>query len=1376
MTVDLQVSRRRRTERTLDVTAYAAQRLRLATVCAALVTLVFSQSAGNVSADTKLDLLVNPLRLLSRSLTLWDPNAASGQLQNQGYGYLFPIGPFYLIGDKIGLSPWMVQRAWQAALVLAAFLGTVRLTRMLGLPAFWPRVAAGLAYALAPRMLSELGSISSELMPVAALPWVLIPLVAGARSGSPRAAAARSGIALLFAGGVNAAATVAILPVPVIWLLTRTPGPRRRQLMKWWALAVVLACTWWVIPLLLLGRYSPPFLDWIEPSSLTTAVTNLMAGLRGVDHWEGYLGPSVWPAGWILVAAPAAILATTAVAAAGLAGLCRSDLPHPRFLRAVLIVGLILLTAGHVQTLGPAFGPQIRILLDGPLNVFRNIHKFDPVVRLPIAIGVGHLLARVRVPELVHMRIGRRRFDLLARPLSVLAVAAVGVVAIAPAIVGKLEPQPRLTVEAPWWQRTADWLAAHSAGGRALVIPGSPKPVYLWGATVDDAMQPVARSPWAVRDGVPLAQAAYIRNLDDIERRFAAGRRDDALFQLLVRAGVRYLVVRNDLDATASNATQLAFVHATIANSPGFELAASFGPPAGEVPTSTLIYDAGATVDRPATQIYEVAGWQSRVRLLPENATVRATGSSDELGNLVERGLGADSPVVFGPGLASSVAVVTDGIRRREASFGRSAGSSVTMTADQPLSGARAAPDYLPPDAGPLSTMRYGGGLADVTASSSGAAAGALVNAGPASAPWSAVDADPTTAWKSGALFRVDGQWLQVRLSKPVDTPTVLVAFAPDLGGFPTRVRVETDAGTHIADVSPGPASQPLALPKGSTRVIRIIVLQSTAGTRSVGIRTLAIPGIQPTRTLVVPTVGTPDMFAFDVDAGQRPECLTVNGRAACDPAFAANGEEDNELSRTFSTTQPVSYDLSAGVRLRGGPSLDRALDLGSAIRAAASSVESTDPRERAGAAVDGDVYTSWVADPDDRNPTLWLSLRHPEKISTLRLVTDVGAPVTAPDRVRVRVGRRVMVAPVSPDGLVRLHRPAHGSQLQIQVVHSVLRLSRDTKSGKFRALPLALSEVRINGSANAVVDKPIALDCMSGVTVSLDGRVIPLQLLASRSDVLLGQPVAAFPCGTPQVELAAGEHTVSLVASDLTMPSALTLQRPGTSLAASTAPGSARVAKWGATDRSVVVHTTSDAILAVPENYNDGWQASLHGKPLRAVHVDGWQQGWLVPAASDGTVLLRFAPQRPFVGGLVVGAACVVLLVVLALVSARATAAGVRERAVPEWLWRLLLAGASGLLLGWAGLVVFAVLWRGEPALRRVGVSLPYWSGAALIAVAGFGDAIAWSRSSGGLAGSSWPQLLAAAAVVFAVSRPVTPPMMNVGREYRRSNGRSRK
>ena len=140
----------------------AVQRLRLAVLSIALAALVFSQSARRTAPDTKLDLLVDPARFMHRAMTLWDPIGAAGQLQNQAYGYLFPMGPFFALGKLAGLPPWVVQRSWQSALVVAAFLGAVRLARLLGVEAFWPKVGAGLTYALAPRMLTELGSIQSR--------------------------------------------------------------------------------------------------------------------------------------------------------------------------------------------------------------------------------------------------------------------------------------------------------------------------------------------------------------------------------------------------------------------------------------------------------------------------------------------------------------------------------------------------------------------------------------------------------------------------------------------------------------------------------------------------------------------------------------------------------------------------------------------------------------------------------------------------------------------------------------------------------------------------------------------------------------------------------------------------------------------------------------------------------------------------------------------------------------------------------------------------------------------------------------------------------------------------------------------------------------
>ena len=141
------------------------------------MALAFSQAPGLVVADTKLDLTVDPGGFLARSLSLWDPSAAFGQLQNQAYGYLFPLGPFFRAGDLIGMPAWITQRLWWSALLIVAFLGMWRLSAALVVASPWARLVGSIAYALSPRILAELTVTSIEVWPMAVAPWVLWPLV-----------------------------------------------------------------------------------------------------------------------------------------------------------------------------------------------------------------------------------------------------------------------------------------------------------------------------------------------------------------------------------------------------------------------------------------------------------------------------------------------------------------------------------------------------------------------------------------------------------------------------------------------------------------------------------------------------------------------------------------------------------------------------------------------------------------------------------------------------------------------------------------------------------------------------------------------------------------------------------------------------------------------------------------------------------------------------------------------------------------------------------------------------------------------------------------------------------------------------------------------
>jgi arabinofuranan 3-O-arabinosyltransferase len=1354
----------------------AVQRLRLIILSFGLTLLVFSQSAGRTAPDTKLDLVVDPVRFLRRSMTLWDPLGAAGQLQNQAYGYLFPMGPFFVLGKLAGLPAWVVQRGWESALVVAAFLGMVRLARLLGATGFWPKVAAGLSYALAPRMLSELGSISSELMPMAALPWIMIPLVIGAERGSTRRAGALAGLALLFAGGVNAAATLAVLPAPALWLLTRQPGRRRRELMLWFSLAVLLASAWWMLPLLLLGRYSPPFLDWIEPSSVTTGITSLIASLRGADHWQAYLGPGIWPGGWILVAVPAVILGTTAVAAAGLVGLSHRDKPNRLFAISCLLLGLALVTMGYLAPVGPPAGGWLRTQLDGPLNAFRNVHKFDPLIRLPLALGLGWLLSRLRLAERWHPRWYGKALELRPRLIAAALAVTIGTLAAAPAVVTSVIPQPRSVTEADWWRQAGAWLGSNSGAGRSLVVPGASRPTYVWGATVDDALQPVAAAPWTVRDGIPLTPAAYIRLLDDLTLRIASGHRDDALAPLLARAGIRYLVVRNDLNTAASAATNLAFVHATLRATPGFSAVTSFGSIQEFAPDRNRLVDVGATVVRPAIEIFGVPGWSGAVGLLPASGTVLATGSADSLGALVTAGIDPDTPVLFGSDAraAEGVTVVTDGIRRREATFGQPGGTSATLTANQPYRQPRAAQDYLPPSPGVLSTVAYGGGVTDVQASSSGAEAVALVNRGAGYGPWSAVDGDPATSWRSGTLAGVKGEWLSVTLAVPTFQPTVEVAFADALGGYPNRVRITTDSGTRDSDVSPGPFPQQLALPPGPARQLRLTVLDASPGTTSVGISTFTIAGLTPTRTLVVPTTGVaPDALSFATELGGRSTCLTVAGRAACDATFASSGESDGMIDRTFTMPAGQRYGITATVTPRPGAALDELLDAGAAITATASSVDDADPRERPGAAVDGDRATSWVAAPGDQTPSLTLDLGSRQSVSTLRLHLDRDTPMALPRQVAVAAGGRSWTFEVPAGGLLRLPAPVLTRTLRITVLSAELRATTSTRFGAPRLLPAGITEVAVNGVVNRRSAGPIEFSCSSGLAVLVDGIPLPMRAEATREQLLAGEPVRARTCDQAPTTLAAGAHRLRLAASPSASPLTLTLRRPGLELAGSAPAGTATPLSWQATSRTVRVETTAPALLVVRENFNAGWQASLDGRRLAAVRVDGWQQAWRLPAGASGEVSLRYAPQTGFRAGLLLGLLAVVGLLVLVGTARRPSAAPpVGERSMPP-RWATALCGtASFVLAGFVGLAVAAAaIGLGWLAVRWRG-GLPAWSPAVLILLAGCAEAI---RPSGGpqpLAGSAGVQVLCVIGICLAVLG--SPTLRQVGREYRRSKGRS--
>ncbi len=655
--------------------------------CLLIVALPFLTAPGELISDTKLDLAVDPGRFLARALTLWDPQQF-GQLQDQAAGYLFPMGPFFYLGRLAGLEPWVIQRLWIGTVGVAAFLGTVRLADRLGIGTPWSRIAAGFAYAASPAALTLLGELSSEFLPAAMLPWILIPLVDAAHGGRRGRAAARSAVAVALCGGINAAATLAVCVPAVLYVLTLPrPAPRWR-ILAWWVPAVVAATWWWLVPLALLSRYGVSIIPYTESAAVTTSVTSLSNVLRGTENWVSYLvvnGQPWWRLGYWIATGALPTLLTGLAAGLGLAGLLRPRLPARRFLLCLLLAGVLMVCAGYVSSLGNPLAGPVDHLINGPASAFRNLRKFDPLIRLPIVLGLAHLLASVRLPR-------------LRAAVAVAVAVAIGGLAL-PAYVGGLAAAGSFGQIPSYWVNAANWLNRHAGHQAVLVVPGAAFGQYLWGSPLDDVLQPLTTVDWAERDLSYIGSPGNERLLDAIDQRMAAGDGSAGLTQVLARMGIRYVLVRNDLIRPGLTGAWPARVSQALATSPGMVKVAQFGPPVG----SATPDDAATNFDPPypAVQIYQVPGAQPVATVQPAAGTLRVYGGPEALLTLADEGLLGHRPVLLNadsPGLPAAAAVVTDTLRRRVRNFGElRTNYSPTLTASQPLQTFEAAADYTEP-------------------------------------------------------------------------------------------------------------------------------------------------------------------------------------------------------------------------------------------------------------------------------------------------------------------------------------------------------------------------------------------------------------------------------------------------------------------------------------------------------------------------------------------------------------------------------------------------------------------------------------------------------------------------------------------------------
>jgi arabinofuranan 3-O-arabinosyltransferase len=1359
--------------------------LRLVATCVALAGLALAQSPGFLVADTKFDLALAPDVFLSRATHLWDPLAAGGQLQNQAYGYLWPMGPFYWLGHVLDVPGWAVQRLWLALVLCVAFLGAARLARALGVRSDLACILGGLAYALSPRMLTVLGPISIEAWPSALAPWVLLPLVIGSRRGSPRRAAAFSALAVAMVGGVNAVATFAVIPLGVLWLLTRSPGPRRRSMMTWWPVFVAVGTAWWLVPLFVLGTYSPPFLDFIESAANTTFPTTLFDSLRGTSNWVPYVDRSS-RAGNDLVRLFHLPLLSGVVLLLGLAGLLHPRNKHRLFLGLGVAGGLLMVTAGHLGNVQGWGATGLHSLLDGSLAPLRNVHKFDPIVRLPLVIGLawtvdllwGTLREQGR-GGLTDLELGARRASL--RILIGTAVVAV-LAASMPAFTGRITPAASLLSVPDYWKEAAGWLADSSEQGQALLVPGSSFGTYVWGSPRDEPMQYLARTKWGVRNAVPLTPPGNIRMLDAIEARFAQGEGSSGLATYLRRAGISHLLVRNDL-ARIGDIPDPVLVHQAIERSPGLRRVATFGPDIGgeahlDKGAQRILVNGGWQSRYPAVEVFQVAGTSAYAAQSQSPPTV--VGGPEDLLDLADLGVLGDEPTVLAndaaPQAGPDALVLTDGLRAVERNFGRvHDGASETLVTGQTRRLARPTRDYLLPHQGRWSTTATLRGAAAVTASSSMSDASALGVEQGGEQPYAAIDGRPETRWS--ANYRPsETAWWQVDLEAPRAVATVRLTAGP---GDREVVRVVTDHASVRSVVLEAGTSRTVRLDEPSTRKVRVVDDSGRSGNR-LTLAEVEVPGVKVTRVLRLPSLpaswGTPDDIVLRAVADARRGCAVVDGDTRCVADREVASEEDYEVHRELTLGEPASYAATIRAEVRPGPALARKVFEGQPVNVNASSEGTSDPRTSVLSAVDGDVGTTWTAASTDSKPVLTLNWLDRRRVTGLQLTVSADTAARTPTELTLSWpgGRRDVR--LRKDGTVRF--PAIRTKelaIQVQDAEDVRSLGFDSSSS---SVPIGITELRVTGLPYLPVAIPtnrMRLPCGAGPTLSINGTPQQTSVTASLADLAARQRVTAQMCGSTAVRLRSGANDVDLVASELFVPRSVVLSTGPRVPAVTGLEGS------GDADpsRRSVQPVAPDGLLVLRQNVNKGWKATRGNTTLVPAVVDGWQQAWHA-GPGDGPVTLTFGPDRFYRGALLGGLVALFALMLLTLLPLRwwrrLDDASLHGRTLPPPVLAVVGLVASGLLAGWTGVVIGVVALAGASVLQRRWPMLAPWLLGALVIPSALAYALRPWGGEGAWAGSSaWPHYLVVLVVAALCARPLGMSFL-VLRPFRRRAGRSTK
>jgi hypothetical protein len=422
-------------------------------------------------------------------------------------------------------------------------------------------------------------------------------------------------------------------------------------------------------------------------------------------------------------------------------------------------------------------------------------------------------------------------------------------------------------------------------------------------------------------------------------------------------------------------------------------------------------------------------------------------------------------------------------------------------------------------------------------------------------------------------------------------------------------------------------------------------------------------PAEDPAGTRAASAVYSFEQQAASPGAAPGPQASEVLARTFQTPAFQA--ASSGASASGASGAQQASVTASAVAT--PGAALDRliaslALAGPSTFQVTASSTWESLSRYGPDNLFSAVRKAPWVASPTDTNPLLHLTWRGKRTIGELILSPASGTAF--PSSVEVASPQGTRLASVGQGGVVRLVPPLRTSQLYV-----IFASSQADSAGVGE--PVGLSGLTIPGLAGLRVAAPsgktrFLLACGQGPTLTLDGKKYPTSVSGTVADLLQPLPVQVRLC-TPggSLTLSAGRHWLLATPSSVfavrdldlrTQPGGASARTVGTGPTAAAAGDqrSVRLLTWQADSRSLRIGSGSESYLEIHENFNAGWHATLNGRPLSVVRLDGWQQAFIVPAGAGGVITLSYGPAIVYHAGLIVSALALAALVAFAIVPGR--------------------------------------------------------------------------------------------------------------------------